>query len=215
MMQIFWLGHASLLVESGGKKLISDPFDEKLGYPLWEEEVDVATVSHEHWDHSAVDRLKGSPIKVQAAGEFNVAGFKIKGFPTYHDQSEGRERGLNIIFKIEAEGISLLHLGDLGHILSPKQCAALGEIDLLMVPVGGVYTVNAAEAYDVVQAIKPRIVIPMHYNTPHLSFELAPVEEFVGQFEKVIKQPYLEINRDNLPETMEIIVLDYSSRLTV
>ncbi|NLO21939.1 MAG: MBL fold metallo-hydrolase [Syntrophomonadaceae bacterium] len=214
-MQMFWLGHASFFVESGGKKLITDPFDEKLGYPVWEAEVDVATVSHDHWDHCAVDRLKGSPIKLQATGEFNVAGFKISGFATYHDQSEGKERGSNIIFKIETEGITLLHLGDLGHQLSPEQYTALGKIDLLMIPVGGVYTVDAREAYDIVQAIKPRIVIPMHYHTPHLCFELAPVEEFTCQFEQVIKQPYLKINADNLPETMEIIILDYSSRLTV
>ena len=214
-MKITWLGHASFLIESEGKKLISDPFDEKLGYPLMEEVVEVATVSHGHWDHCAVSRLKGNPIKIQATGEFNAAGFKISGFPSYHDQSEGKQRGSNIIFRIEAEGITILHLGDLGHQLGPEQYRTLGQIDILMIPVGGKYTVDAREAYEIVQAIKPKLVIPMHYNTPHLCFSLAPVEEFTCQFEQVIKQPYLEINRDNLPETMEIIVLDYSSRLTV
>jgi L-ascorbate metabolism protein UlaG (beta-lactamase superfamily) len=103
----------------------------------------------------------------------------------------------------------------LGHKLDTQQSAALGKIDILMVPVGGVYTVDAREAYDIVQSIKPRIVIPMHYNTPHLCFELAPLEAFTCQFDQVIKKAYLEIKADNLPETMEIIVLDYSSRLTV
>ncbi len=214
-MRIDWLGHASFLIESGGKKLITDPFDESLGYPVAEEEVELATVSHGHWDHCAVDRLKGNPVKVQTTGEFEAAGFKISGFPTYHDKSKGKERGPNIIFKIEAEGITLLHLGDLGHKLDSQQSAALGKIDILMVPVGGVYTVDAREAYDIVQSIKPRIVIPMHYNTPHLCFELAPLEAFTCQFDQVIKKAYLEIKADNLPETMEIIVLDYSSRLTV
>jgi L-ascorbate metabolism protein UlaG (beta-lactamase superfamily) len=102
-MRIYWLGHASFLIESGGKKLITDPFDESLGYPVAEEEVELATVSHGHWDHCAVDRLKGNPVKVQTTGEFEAEGFKISGFPTYHDKSKGKERGPNIIFELGVE----------------------------------------------------------------------------------------------------------------
>jgi L-ascorbate metabolism protein UlaG (beta-lactamase superfamily) len=213
-MKITWLGHASFLIESGDKKLITDPFDEQLGYPVYDEEADIATVSHGHWDHSAVDRLKGSPQVVKSAGDFEIDGFKITGFNAYHDQSEGRDRGSNTIYKIFAEGIALVHLGDLGHIPTAEQYARMGEVDLLMIPVGGVYTIDAEEAYQIVQAIKPGIVIPMHYNTPHLCFELAPLEQFTCKFNQVVKQPYLEINAENFSQPMEIIVLDYSRRLT-
>ncbi len=213
-MKITWLGHASFLIESGGKKLISDPFNEKLGYPVYEEEVDIATVSHEHWDHNATSRLKGNPAVIKSTGEFNIAGFKIIGFPAYHDKSKGKERGNNTVYKICAEGINLLHMGDLGHLLSSEQYLRLGQVDLLLLPVGGVYTIDADEAYQIVQAINPAIIIPMHFNTPHLCFELAPVEQFTCKFDQVIKQPFLEITADNLPEQAEIIVLDYTSRLT-
>ncbi len=213
-MKISWLGHASFIIESGGKRLITDPFDEKLGYPVYEEEVDIATVSHDHWDHNASGRLKGNPIVVKGTGKFNIDGFKISGFPSFHDKSGGKERGINTIFKISTEGIDLLHMGDLGHVLSPEQYLALGKIDILLLPVGGVYTLDADEAYEIVQAIKPAVVIPMHFNTPHLCFELSPVEQFTSKFDQVIKQAFLEMTADNLPEQAEIIVLDYTSRLT-
>ena len=213
-MKVSWLGHASFIIESGGKKLISDPFDEKLGYPVYEEEVDIATVSHEHWDHNATSILKGNPVVVKGTGEFKINGFTIIGFPTYHDKSRGKNRGSNTVYKICAEGINLLHMGDLGHILSPEQYLGLGQVDLLLLPVGGVYTIDADEAYQIVQAINPAIVIPMHFNTPHLSFELASLEQFASKFDQVVKQPFLEITANSLPEQAEIIVLDYTSQLT-
>ncbi len=213
-MKISWLGHASFLIESGGKKLITDPFNEKLGYPPYDEEVDIATVSHEHWDHSATDILKGNPVVVKGTGEFNVGGFQIIGFSTFHDKSSGKKRGINTVYKICIEGINLLHMGDLGHLLSPEQYLGLGKVDLLLLPVGGVYTVDADEAYQIVKAINPAVVIPMHFNTPHLCFKLDPVEQFTSKFDQVIKQPFLEITADKLPEQVEIIVLDYTSRLT-
>ncbi len=213
-MRISWLGHASFLIESGGKKLISDPFDEKLGYPVYEEEVDISTVSHEHWDHSAVSILKGQPVVVKGTGDFEINGFKITGFPTYHDNKKGKKRGPNTVYKICTEGIDLLHMGDLGHLLSAEEYKMIGKVDILLLPVGGVYTVNADEAYQIVQAIHPTVVIPMHFNTPHLCFELDPVEKFTCKFDQVIKQPFLEITADNFPEQDEIIVLDYTSRLT-
>lgn len=213
-MRISWLGHASFLIESGGKKLVTDPFDEKLGYPVYIEEVDIATVSHEHWDHNAAGRLKGNPVQVRGVGEFAIDRFKIKGFPTYHDKSGGKQRGANTVYKICIEGINLLHMGDLGHVPSPEQYLQLGQVDLLLLPVGGVYTVDAQEAYQIVQDINPKVIIPMHFNTPHLSFELDPLEQFTCKFNQVIKQPYLEITADNLPEQTEIVVLDYTSRLT-
>lgn len=213
-MKISWLGHASFLIESGNMRLITDPFDENLGYPVYEQAVDAATVSHEHWDHNATDKLKGTPRVVRGPGHFELDNYSIEGFPSCHDKSGGSERGKNTIYKISAEGIDLLHLGDLGQILTDRQLAAMGAVDILMVPVGGKFTINAREAYDLVIALKPRVVIPMHYNTPHLSFELAPVEEFSCKFDRVIKKPFLEITETGLNEPTEVIILDYLHWLT-
>jgi len=213
-MKISWLGHASFLVESSGKKLISDPFDENVGYPLFQEEVDIVTVSHEHWDHNATGRLAGNPVLVRGTGEFDIDSFKITGFPSFHDKARGEERGINTMYRIGVEGINLLHLGDLGHLLSPEEHAALGKIDILMIPVGGVYTINADEAYQIVQALNPQIVIPMHFKTPHLCFDLAPVEEFTSKFDSVVKKPFLEITLDKQQEQTGVIVLDYMNWLT-
>lgn len=213
-MNIHWLGHASFLIESGNMHLITDPFDENLGYPVWEQALDLVTVSHEHWDHNAADRLKGKPRVVRGPGHFELGNFIISGLSSFHDKSGGSERGENNIYKISAEGLNLLHLGDLGHALTARQLAEIGAVDVLMIPVGGKYTINAREAFDIVNAIHPRIVIPMHFNTPHLSFKLAPVEEFSCQFDRVIKKPYLQITQTGTHVPTEVIILDYLHWLT-
>lgn len=213
-MKIHWLGHASFLIESNGKKIITDPFDEKIGYPVYSQAVDIVTVSHDHWDHNSVGALKGNPTVISELGEFNIDGLKITGFPSYHDKSRGRERGLNNIYKFDLERITILHLGDLGHVPEPELNLSWGKIDILMIPVGGIYTINADEAQQTEKLIKPQLTIPMHFNTPELSFDLEPVERFISKYDWVIKKPWLEINSDNLYEQGGIVVLDYTSRLT-
>lgn len=208
-MLIQWFGHASFKINTAAGSIITDPFNDELGYPMFPRRADVVTVSHQHWDHNAVEDISGAPQVFSDPGFYQWKGIDIRGIPSFHDQNSGRERGRNTIFKISAEKINLLHLGDLGHLLSLETVAEIGAVDILMLPVGGTFTIGADEAYAIVGLLQPRIVIPMHFQTPHLSFRLAPVEEFTSKFEKMLKLPGLEINSQNLPEQTQIIVLDY------
>lgn len=208
-MLIKWFGHASFKITTGQTSIITDPFNEKLGYPMFTREADVVTISHPHWDHVAAECISGQPQIITENGPYHVNDIFIEGFSTFHDKNQGRERGTNTIYKIGAEGINLLHLGDLGHALSQDLIDKVGQVDILMLPVGGKFTVDADEAYEIVGSIKPQIVIPMHFQTPHLSFALAGVEEFLSKFERVIKLPCLDIAKPDLQGETKIIVLEY------
>ncbi|MDI9479785.1 MAG: MBL fold metallo-hydrolase [Syntrophomonadaceae bacterium] len=208
-MKINWLGHASFLINSHGHRLITDPCDERCGYQPWHEAVDVATVSHDHYDHNAVDHLMGDPrIVKEELNPINVHGFTIQGFRSYHDKKQGQERGHNYIYKITAENMDLLHLGDQGTLLDESLIEQIGNVDIMMVPVGGRYTVDAAEAAVLVDQLQPRIVIPMHYKTPQGTVQVAPVEDFLSRYDQVVKCPVLTITAQELPKARQIIVLE-------
>ncbi|MGI5879674.1 MAG: MBL fold metallo-hydrolase [Syntrophomonadaceae bacterium] len=211
-MIISWLGHASFIIETAGKTIITDPFDERSGYTPWQQPVDIATVSHDHWDHNAVHVLQGNPKIIKEAGQFNFPQITITGFSSWHDKNHGADRGSNNIYKIMAEDISLVHLGDQGAHLETELIAQIGQVDILFTPVGGKFTLDAEDAFQVIQQLNPKIVIPMHFQTPHLSFKLAPVEAFTCRFNQVIKLPFLEVNRDKITDSLQIIVLDYTTR---
>lgn len=208
-MIINWLGHASFLIASPHGRIITDPFDKKLGYEEYRQPVDIATVSHQHWDHNAVQHLQGNPTVVSTAGQFEIGQVRITGLESFHDSTGGRERGHNIIFKLTVDGVEMVHLGDLGHVLEPAQIDAIGPVDILFLPVGGVYTIDAQQARVVVKQLQPAIIIPMHYKTRHLSFELEPLEKFTGQFDKTVKKPRLEVSAANLSRLAGVVVLDY------
>jgi L-ascorbate metabolism protein UlaG (beta-lactamase superfamily) len=207
---IKWLGHASFLLESAGIKLLTDPFNAEIGYQPYKEKVDIVTVSHEHWDHNAVDTLSGNPRVIRETGLSTIDDINILGISSFHDTKQGRERGLNTIFKISSENLDIVHLGDLGHVLSDRQIVEIGNVDIILVPVGGRYTVDAEAAYEVVEQLQPNIIIPMHFLTAHVSLkELAPVEAFTAKFPRVIKKPFLEISKEALTWEARLIVLDY------
>jgi len=209
VMKISYLGHASFLIESQGQYLLTDPCDERSGYRPWKGPVDVVTVSHDHYDHNAVEQLQGNPriIKAQTA-PVEAGGFTVQGFRSYHDKKQGQERGVNYIYKITAENLNLVHMGDQGTLLDQDLLEKIGPVDILMVPVGGRYTVDAAEAAQIVTQLKPSIVIPMHYKTPQGKVDVAPVEKFISQYEKVVKRPELTITAQELPQAMQVIVLE-------
>lgn len=209
-MIIKWLGHASFLLESAGIKLLTDPFNVEIGYQLYKDNVDIVTVSHEHWDHNAVDTISGNPRVIRETGLSTIDGINILGISSFHDKKQGQERGNNIIFKISSENLDILHLGDLGHVLTDRQLMEVGNADILLVPVGGRYTVDAEAAYQIVEQLQPSIIIPMHFLTPDVSLkELAPVEAFTAKFPRVIKKPFLEISKEALTPEAKVIVLDY------
>ncbi|MQL51596.1 MBL fold metallo-hydrolase [Desulfofundulus thermobenzoicus] len=207
-MQIHWLGHACFLVTTGsGKRIITDPFDQRVGYPPPAVPADIVTVSHQHFDHNAVQVVPGSPAVVQETGEHVFGDIKITGHPSYHDQSRGSQRGENIIFVIETEGLRLCHVGDLGHRLEDDRVKALGEIDILMIPVGGYYTIDAAEAAAVVEQLAPAYVLPMHYKTASLDLPIAPVDHFLRYFPEHEEREVLIVEAGNLPVQMRVVRL--------
>jgi len=207
---IKWLGHASFLLESTGIKVLTDPFNAEIGYQPCKEKIDIVTISHEHWDHNAVDILVGSPRIIRETGLYTIDGINILGISSYHDKKQGQERGYNTIFKISSENLDILHLGDLGHVLTDRQLLEVGNVDILLVPVGGRYTVDADAAYEIVEQLQPQIIIPMHFLTADVSLkELAPVEAFTAKFPRIIKKPFLEISKQTLAPELRVIVLDY------
>ncbi|HHW28971.1 MAG TPA: MBL fold metallo-hydrolase [Syntrophomonadaceae bacterium] len=208
-MIIRWLGHACFYCQGEGLGLLTDPFDQQVGYPLPAVEADLVTVSHDHYDHNAVDLLPGDPEVIREPGEHKYRSLLVKGYSVYHDEVKGAKRGKNIIFSWEMDGVRLCHLGDLGHLLDAKTIEAIGELDILMVPVGGVYTIDAKEAREVVNQLKPRVIIPMHYKTPHLSFELEALDNFTKYFERIRREKHWQGTKDDLPSEQEVVVLDY------
>ncbi len=218
-MKIQWLGHSAFLIETAdGRKLITDPYDSgsydgAVGYEEIDVAADVVTVSHDHPDHDGVAGLIHAPgTVVRESDSTEAAGFNIRGIETFHDESHGAERGPNTIFVIEADGLRICHLGDLGHLLSEEQIAKLGQIDVLFIPVGGHFTIDAGKATEIVNRIKPRIVIPMHYKTKVLGFPIAGVEGFLRGKSNVVRMnsTFIEITADTLPAETEIRVLQYA-----
>jgi L-ascorbate metabolism protein UlaG (beta-lactamase superfamily) len=209
-MKIKWLGHASFLITSvSGVRIITDPYEpnDKLLYGAIDESADIATVSHDHFDHGNVAAVKGAPQVVK--GDAEIKGIKFKGIATFHDSSGGKERGSNTIFCFEVDGVKVCHLGDLGHELTTEQAAQAGAVDVLLLPVGGFYTIDAAVASRVAEQLKPRVVIPMHFKNSKCNFPIAGVEEFLlGKSD--IRQPdasEVEFRAGEMPPTTQVIVL--------
>jgi len=211
-MKIKWLGHSCfLLTSNSGVRTLTDPFDEKVGYALPAVEADIVTTSHGHYDHSSVDVVKGDFERLDKPGTYEKDGIKITGVATFHDEENGAKRGNNIIFKFNIDGVNICHCGDLGHTLSSGQVLEIGDVDVLLVPVGGTYTVDAAGALQVVKQLKPAVTIPMHYKTEALAFPLDTADKFLktaGGGTKAGKQE-IELDKENLSMYLGVTVLDY------
>jgi len=211
-MKIKWLGHASFLITSDtGTSIITDPYatKEDLSYGEITESADIVAVSHSHSDHNNVATVQGKPEVVRGIGTIKVKGIEFKGIPSYHDEAGGRQRGNNIMFCFEVDGIRVCHLGDLGHQLSDKQVAELGSIDILLIPVGGYFTIDAKVATQVCNRLKPKVIIPMHYRTDKCTFPIAGVDDFLKGKERVTRLETSERNfeSEELPTSTQIIVL--------
>lgn len=183
-MQIIWKGQACFQilvsrVKEEPLRIVIDPYGE-IGLRSLSLEADIALFTHDHEDHNNAKALRGEPFLLASPGEYEVKGVFIRGISSYHDEIQGKERGLNTMYCIEAEDIKVCHLGDLGQKeLTSEQLEAIGDLDLLLIPVGGVYTIGPKEAAGIVHQLEPRIVIPMHFAIPKLKFKLGGVEEFL------------------------------------
>jgi L-ascorbate metabolism protein UlaG (beta-lactamase superfamily) len=208
-MLIKWLGHSSFYIETEGHTILTDPFDESVRYPTKFPAADIVTVSHEHSDHNAIERVPNKKAIVRGNVEKVIDGIIFKGIGAFHDEEQGLKRGLVTIFRIEAEGISVVHLGDLGTTLTKEQIDALTPVNILLVPVGGYYTIDADHAHKVVESLNPNITIPMHYKTDYTNFNIKGVDLFL-KGKKYTEKDYLDITKDTLPKENEIILLKLS-----
>ncbi|MCJ7811176.1 MAG: MBL fold metallo-hydrolase [Dehalococcoidia bacterium] len=213
-MKVKWLGHACFLLTSeSGLRIITDPYTPGvygLDYAPPAETADIVTVSHDHADHNNVAAVKGNPQVVRGVGSHEAKGIQFKGIATAHDESSGKERGANTIFCFTLDGINVCHLGDVGHDLSDSTVAAIGDVDLLLIPVGGNFTIDAALANRLCQKLAPKVVIPMHFKNARCpGFPVTGVDDFTRgrQQVKTIDGSEIELKKGQLPTTTETIVL--------
>jgi len=213
-MYITWLGQSCFKIQdktgADGVTLITDPFGSQFGLKVPKLEADILTISHDHPDHNNKEAVKGNPYLISTAGEFEIKNVAVEGVESFHDDKKNADSIKNIIFRIDIDDIVVVHLGDLGQTLEPKQLESLVGADILLIPVGGKYTLDAKKAVEVVSQIEPRVVIPMHYHVPGLKVDIEGVDKFVKELG--IKPRYeekLKISKKDLPqEEMELVILN-------
>jgi L-ascorbate metabolism protein UlaG (beta-lactamase superfamily) len=210
-MEITWYGHACFRLRDKGATVVTDPYDQSIGYTLPEIRADIVTVSHHHADHNYVSGIMGAPKVVDGPGEYEIKDVFITGIATFHDKKKGAQRGCNTVFLLEFDGLTICHLGDLGHVPTQAQVEALSDVDVLLIPVGGVSTIGAPQAAEVISLLEPKIVIPMHYKTKALTLKLASVNRFLQEMglKKLAAQGSLRVATSILPEETQIVLLDH------
>lgn len=212
-MIITHIGHSCFKIQdkigADGITLVTDPYDQKIGLKEPNFEADIVTVSHDHYDHNNTKALKGNPHIINMAGEYDIKGISIAGVESYHDNEKGKKRGQNIIYRFEVDGISITHLGDLCHTLENKQLEVLVGTDILLIPVGGKYTLDAKKAVEIISQIEPRIIIPMHYKSKGVKIDIDEIDKFINEIGiKPTEEERLKINKKDLPsEDMEMVIL--------
>lgn len=211
-MQISYLGHSSFKIKTKTAALVADPYSSKVGFKMPKVEAEIVTVSHDHYDHNFVKAVKGQPFVITGPGEYEIKEVGIHGLATYHDAKEGEDRGNNTVYLITAEDLTVCHLGDLGHQLSARMVEEIGEIDVLLIPVGGQFTIGPKRAVEVITQVEPRIVIPMHYRTNRHQTKgfskMLPVDAFLKQIGvEYKKEEKLVVSKSGLEEEMEVVVL--------
>jgi L-ascorbate metabolism protein UlaG (beta-lactamase superfamily) len=210
-MEIIWLGHSCFRIKGSHATVITDPYSPELGYPTNKLAANIITVSHQHPGHSHVSWVSGEPKVITGPGEYEISGVLIIGMPTFHDNNSGKNRGKNTVYLIEMDEITICHLGDLGHVLSTGQAEEIDNVDILLLPTGGVSTINASRAAETVRQLEPKVVIPMHYKTKALKRELEPVDKFLKEMgvKEVDSQPKVNFTKANLPLSTQVFLLDY------
>lgn len=217
-MDITFLGQASFKLKGKNATVVTDPYDSSIGLKFPKTSADIVTISHDHHDHNAASLVEGEPFKVDGPGEYEIKEVKIVGVSSFHDNKGGKERGKNIIFNMKIDGLWLCHLGDLGqNELTNIQTEAIGGVDVLLVPVGGVYTIEVSEAAKIAAELEPKVVIPMHFADPlaerassDSNIELEPVDKFLKEMgtEKVERQLKISLKKEHLPEELTVMLLN-------
>lgn len=209
-MKIQWLGHSCFKINENGLTIVTDPYNNYIGYTLEKQSADVITVSHSHKDHSAIEYITNNPKIINKMGSYDINGVKISTVHTYHDNNNGALRGDNLIFIYDFNGIRVCHMGDIGQDFNPSIIKNINNIDILLIPVGGVYTIDYNMAKKYVDGIKPKVVIPMHYKRDKLSFDLDKVDKFLNLFYKssiiYLSTDTFEYNSAEFKEGISIVV---------
>ena len=210
-MEITWLGHSCFRLKGKQATVITDPFSPGIGYTLGKVSAEIVTVSHQHPGHSYVQGVGGEPRVIKSPGEYEACGILTVGVHTHHDNEKGAQRGKNTAYVIDVDDVMICHLGDLGHVLTAEQVSDIDGVDVLLVPVGGVSTIDAIQAAQIVRHLEPKIVIPMHYKTESLKRDLETVDRFLKEMgvKEAIPQPKLLVNKNSLPLTLQVVVLSY------
>ena len=210
--KITYCGHSLFVIESiNGTKIGFDPYNEQVKSNLPHIEADIILVSHSHFDHSNFSLFKGRPTVTDQPGKTTIAGINIEGISVYHDESKGSVRGKNIIFKVEVDGIKFAHLGDLGHIPGDEIISQLLGTNILMIPVGGIFTIDFKKAFEVIKKIKPSVAIPMHFKERHTKININTIDNFLDLSKDYkVMEHTISINKDSLPKNIEIWVLKSS-----
>lgn len=215
-MKIKWLGHSCfLLTTEDGTRIVTDPYDPDTMVPELEVHAEVLTMSHHHFDHGYEKAVHGFQAKFDSQGEFSFADIEIKGFPTFHDEVNGEKRGKNTVFMYTADGLTICHCGDLGHLPDEELLDEMRKADIVLMPVGGTFTIDAEEAAQLVEMLDVPVTIPMHYKNEHLKFDLASVDDFLkacenkGISHKLAKSSEVEVSKENLANLSKIYVLEY------
>ncbi len=210
-MNIQFIGHSFFKIISKETTIATDPFSNKLGLEPLRFKADILTISHDHWDHNNEKTILGSPFVIREPGEYDIQDVFIRGIRSFHDERQGQERGLNTIFIFKIEGITIAHLGDFGQKdLTTSQFEALKEVDILLLPVGGVYTIGPKQAHQLILKIEPKIVIPMHYKLAGIKIpEISSLKDFLKEIGEESLQPQekLSIKEKDLPNETKIIIL--------
>jgi len=214
-MDIYHLGHSAFRIKGKSVTVVIDPYNASIGFKFPKHvTADIVTLSHDHADHNAIGEIEGSPFVISGPGEYEVKGVGVIGIGTYHDDVKGQKRGRNTIYRIDIDDVAIVHLGDLGHELSKETLEELGNVDILLVPCGGYYTIDAEMATKVVGDIEPCVVIPMHYKTsahdPKMFGELTGVDAFLKELGAGDIAPVAKFSttKDKLPEQMMTVVLE-------
>ncbi len=212
MVRVKWWGHSCFEIRGSSITVITDPHGGTVGLPEPEVKGDLVLSSHDHFDHATgLEKVTapGGEVLLGFTGEKTIKGIHVKGIASYHDPKRGSLRGRNSVYVFEVDGVRFCHLGDLGHVPGDEQVKEIGEVDVLFIPVGGVYTIDAKEATETIKRIRTKLVVPMHYKVPGLNLNISDVEGFLKGKENVkrLGKSEFEVEAGKLPKKQEIWVL--------
>jgi L-ascorbate metabolism protein UlaG (beta-lactamase superfamily) len=216
-MDVTWLGHGCFRLRGRNAAVVTDPYPPSIGLKLSRMDADLVTISHEHENHNYTQVVRDGAYEIHGPGEYEVAGVSVIGVPTYHDAEKGTKYGRNTVYLIEIDDVRICHLGDLGHKLEDAEAEAVASPDVLLVPVGGLTAMNAAQAAEVVRQLEPRYVVPMHYAIPGLKLQLDPLDRFLKEMgvTSAEPQPKLAVQKSSGEYDTKVVVLDAKAEVKV